>query len=510
MTDDRIIDPGKPSETASAFKAARHPTLINHQDEWLSWDGSAYQSIEEATIESEISEFLQGSKRWQAQGNNLIAVPYFAKSKDVKEVFTLLKHACHVPSNTMAPPSWLPGAPKKLAAIDPRNVISFRNGLLDIRTRKLYPATPAFFTRSALPFDFDPDAPKPERWLGFLDEVTAGKGDSGEPVPRPELVQLIREMMGYLISSDTSKQVVFHFYGQPRSGKGTVLRVLRSIVGERNTAAPTVQNLAGEFGPSSLIGKSLAMITDMATDNRQHLSAAASHINAISGEDPQTIRRMYREPWSGYLPTRFVLVSNALPNFGAHTLALSTRLRIVPFENSFQDRMDADLTAKLIAERAGIILWCLDGLDDLNLTGRFDEPADCATLKARLVLRSNPIVGFVAECCTVVRDVTIDKDVLYDRYLDYCDDVRVRPKPKEDFSEGLADLFPSVYASKRTHSPGSARKVPCYRNIVLNDTEMARLFKTDPGLAELGVDPLLRDEAGNLIMRDDREPAFEY
>jgi hypothetical protein len=72
----------------------------------------------------------------------------------------------------------------------------------DIDTRTLYPATPFFFMRTALEISYDANAPAPELWLAFLDEVTAGKGDDGQPIARPGLVTLIREMMGYLLSSD--------------------------------------------------------------------------------------------------------------------------------------------------------------------------------------------------------------------------------------------------------------------------------------------------------------------
>lgn len=507
-----VITPQDAAETARRFKAARFPTLITQQGEWLAWDGSAYQAIEDDTIKSSLSEFLQSAKVevFNTKTKSMLQVPFVPKPKDIEDVAKMLRHECHVRADTMAPPSWLTGAPRDLAALDPRNLISFKNGLLDITTRQLYEQTPFFFTRTALPLDYDANAPEPSGWLAFLEEVTAGRDEDGAPVARPELVHLIREMMGYLISHDTSKQVVFHLYGPPRTGKGTLLRVLSSIIGPRNTVSPTAQSLAGPFGLQSLIGKSVATITDMATTNQQHLSAAASHINAVSGEDLQTIDRKGITSWTGYLPTRFVVASNSLPNFGGHTSALAARLRVIPFENSFADRMNEGLTEKLKTERVGIINWCLDGLDLLSLTGRFCEPADCVKLKQRLVLRSDPIHGFVAECCTVARGESIDKDVIYDRYLDYCEDAHAKPKPKEDFTEGLVDLFPSVTAYKRPFASGSARRVPAYRGIVLNEVEMGRVYQIDPVLAGLGLirEGLLRDTDGNLIRRADDEADF--
>lgn len=516
MTDDIIVAPRKSAETAATFKAAIFPTLIKHQDEWLSHDGSAYQPIEDATVQARISEFLNAAKVavFKDDGSRADLAPYYPKIKDINEIYLQLGHLCHVERNTMSPPAWLPGAPAKYRALNPRNLISFKNGLLDITTRKLYAPTPFFFTRTALPIDYDKRAPAPKRWLAFLDEVTEGKNELGETIARPDLVTLIREMMGYLLSSDTSKQKVFHLCGQPRSGKGTVLRIITALIGQRNTVSPTIQSLANDFGPQSLIGKSLATITDMSTDNRGHLSAAASHINAISGEDYQTVQRKHTSSWNGFLPTRFLMVSNAVPNFGGHTAALAARLLIMPFENSFVGREDTELTKTLEAELAGILNWALDGLDDLNIAGNFAEPADCVKLKTRLVMRSDPVHGFVAEVCTVEPCDGVDKAALHDRYVEYCEEVHARPKSRDDFTESLTDLYPSVIASKRPFATGSTRKVPCYRNIRLNDIEAAKFFKVDAEMIECFgstiSEAMIRDGAGWPVIRDGAEPDFQY
>jgi putative DNA primase/helicase len=322
-----------------------------------------------------------------------------------------------------------------------------------------YPATPKFFTRTALPIAYDKNAPEPKRWLGFLDEVTAGKNDDGEIVARPAMVALIREMMGYLISSDTSMQRVFFLWGQPRSGKGTIMRVTTALVGKLNTSSPNIQSLAGDFGLQNLIGKSLATITDMNCDNKNQVSAAASVINGVSGEDFQSINRKNRDFWNGFLPSRFMLASNSLPNFGSHTGAMATRLLIVPFENSFVGREDRDLTPKLETELAGILNWCLDGLYDLQLRGDFEEPAESLKTKQRLILRSNPIHGFILECCTVETGADIAKDALYDAYADYCEETKSRVLPKSDFTAELTDLYPTI-AGAGIASPAPRGKSP--------------------------------------------------
>jgi putative DNA primase/helicase len=485
MIKDIVIEPDQPHRIAEQFKARDFPTLLNFQNEWLSHDGAAYQPVEDATILAKLNQFLKTAKTPIYVKSRIELVPFTPTPKAIADIHTMLKLDCHVPLNTMSPPSWLDETPVEYGGIDPKRIISFQNGLLDIATRKLYPATSKFFTRTALPIEYDENAPLPEQWLLFLKGVTAGKDDDGKIVERPETVTLIREMMGYLISSDTSMQRVFFLWGQPRSGKGTIMRVTTALVGKLNTSSPDIQGLAGDFGRQNLIGKSLATITDMNCDNRSQLSAAASVVNGVSGEDFQSINRKNRDFWNGFLPTRFVLASNSLPNFGSHTGAMATRLLIVPFENSFLGREDRELTDKLLTELPGILNWCLDGLDNLKQRGDFKEPAESLKTKQRLILRSNPIHGFILERCTVEANTDISKDVLYDAYADYCSETKSRVLPKSDFTEGLTELYPAIASSKHRVT-GTSKQIPCYRGVRLNDETAAQVYRLNPDLVELG------------------------
>jgi phage/plasmid-associated DNA primase len=102
----------------------------------------------------------------------------------------------HKPWDTMSPPCFLDA--RGFVGVDPRDLISVRNGLLHIRTRKLYEATPKFFTRTAIPVTYDPKAKVPRKWLRFLWQVTKRR--------RP-LVDLLQEAIGYTLSSDTHHQI---------------------------------------------------------------------------------------------------------------------------------------------------------------------------------------------------------------------------------------------------------------------------------------------------------------
>ncbi len=459
-TAEAVLSKETPYKSAKLFRAARYPDLINFQDEWLTWDGAAFIPLEDPTIRAAVMEFLEQAKVRTRVTDATGVVSYIngsfnPKPTHINAVYDMLRGQCHKEVGAVTPPVFLSGR------TDPRpqNLVSCRNGLVDITTGKLYDSTPDFFTRTALPINYDPNAPAPAQWLTFLADVTSG---------RQELIDLIWEMFGYLISSDTSHQKVFFLYGNPRSGKGTVLRTLVKLIGVENTCSPSIKNLAGTFGFQSMIGKTLAIISDMATDSRTDLSAAASSINAVSGEDYIEANRKNKEFWQGRLAARFVLAGNDLPGFGGHTAALAARLLILPFEEDYLGREDYNLSDNLAIELPSILNWAIAGLKSLRDRGRFEEAADCRAAKTRLLHRGNPVLGFVHErCITGELAARIGKADLYAAYGAYCDEYEVELKTPEVFARELYKAAPGV--RKMRPQDGHARTQE-FRGIRLVDS----------------------------------------
>src|SRR5206468_2564202 len=127
------------------------------------------------------------------------------------------------------------------------------NGLFNLRTGRLSKHTPQFFSNVLLPFSFDRNAPRPTRWLSFVDELFDDDKES---------IETLQEVAGYFLKPDTSLQKIFVIVGPPRSGKGTAARVITGLLGRENVASLTLASFQSNFGLQSLIGKSLAIISD--------------------------------------------------------------------------------------------------------------------------------------------------------------------------------------------------------------------------------------------------------
>jgi putative DNA primase/helicase len=117
-------------------------------------------------------------------------------------------------------------------------------------------------------------------------------------------------MFGYHVSGDTRQQKMFMLVGPKRGGKGTIARVLTRMIGRHNVAGPTLVSLGTNFGLQDLIGKPVAVISDARIGAKSDASLIAERLLSISGEDLQNVDRKYLPPWSGYLPTRIVVLTN--------------------------------------------------------------------------------------------------------------------------------------------------------------------------------------------------------
>ena len=150
--------------------------------------------------------------------------------------------------------------------------------------------------------------------------------------------------------------------------------MLTGLLGRHNVAAPTLAGLATNFGLSPLIDKPLALISDARLSGRTDSSVVVERLLSISGEDAITVDRKYREPWTGRLPARFVILTNELPRLSDSSGALASRFVALVLTRSFYGHENPLLTDELLAEAPGIFNWALDGLDRLTERGYFVVP----------------------------------------------------------------------------------------------------------------------------------------
>lgn len=338
---------------------------------------------------------------------------------------------------TVEPPAWLKGEEPFPAA----EALVCRNGILNVPAwlagqGGMHPLTPRLFSTSALDFDFLPKAPQPEAWLRFLGELWPEDKSA---------VQLLQEWFGYCLLCATHLQKILLIVGPKRSGKGTIARVLRGLVGVRNYVAPTLAGLSLPFGLWPLVGKTVAVVSDARLSGRTDAAVVAERLLSISGEDPQTIDRKFLSSITCKLAARFAVLTNELPRFGDASGALAGRFLILRLTRSFYGKEDPALTERLLAELPGILLWALEGLRSLRERGRFEQPESAKQLAQELEDLSSPIGAFVRDCCEIGSGYEVETDALYERWKTWCvAEGRKDPGEKSVFGRNLRAAVPGL------------------------------------------------------------------
>jgi putative DNA primase/helicase len=420
------------------FRKPAGRLLHHHRGSFFRWGGARYFEIGDDGLRARLYEFLDGCST--EKGN-----PVKPSAHLVNNILDGLRAVTYLDCG-IEPPAWLDAAPD-LAATD---IVPCRNGLLHLPSRTLAPLTPCFFALNGIDFDYQPNAPAPAQWLGFLTKLW--KDD-------PPSVETLQEIFGFCLTYDTGQEKAFLIVGPKRSGKGTIGRIMRALVGPDNTAAPTLAGLGTNFGLAPLIGKRLAIISDARLGGRADHQTIAERLLSITGEDAIDIDRKYRASWSGRLQTRFVILTNELPRVADASGALASRFIVLTLLQSFFGREDLQLTNRLLGELPGILNWAIDGLDRLRSRGHFVQPASSADAIQALEDLSSPVGAFLRDCCQIGTNFTIERSQLYRAWCDWCEIQGLdHTGPLETFGKNLRAALPAIKTTQPHSDDGKRRR----------------------------------------------------
>jgi len=148
------------------------------------------------------------------------------------------------------------------------------------------------------------------------------------------------------LGDETKYQKALGLIGPPRSGKGTIGRVLKGLLGNTGYVAIGLQTLGEDFGMANLIGKKLALVPDVKLDRRANITRIMERLLTTIGEDDQTINRKNEKYWQGKLTIRWLILGNDVPQFRGtdEAGALVARMIMIPMDENFLGREDFDLT----------------------------------------------------------------------------------------------------------------------------------------------------------------------
>jgi putative DNA primase/helicase len=342
----------------------------------------------------------------------------------------------------MKPDSWLTASSGEF--------ISLANGILDIATGALEPHSPDWFSFTTLPFPYDRNASCPD-FMRFLDSVWDDD---------LELKRALQLWMGYILISPMNDQKFAILIGESRGGKSTLARVMESMIGKSNTIGCDIMQFGSDFGLEPVIGKKLAVFSEVDKSAGKEVLIATERIKRITGKDPITVNRKNKGMVDTFFTTKIVIICNAVPPFINSNNSLTNRMIAFPFTKTFQGREDRNLDAKLEAELPGIFNWALEGARAL-LGGERLLQAEAGARKIEEIAEVlDNVKGYISDAVKFSDELHafVSCKVLFESYKTWCKESNYLPHGKKRFfQEFKGKTGNKVTAGIRKEAVGTVR-----------------------------------------------------
>lgn len=473
---------------AKAFEAASPDKHRHQKNTWIVLKDKRYRILEEDEIRKDVRVFATDCNvRKRSRAENGPAW-HNEKLRVTPNLITGVCEALEVIGGVRMPPEmpcpcWIKDADGRP---DPEKVIPLKNCLLDVNgdAPVIMDLTENYFTLNYLPVDYDPKADCP-LWIAFLGQIFQKKQLSSEKtewnpdaddftevyemVPDELSISTLQEFMGLLLTQITSYQKILGIVGPKRSGKGTIGRIIRSLVGQDNVASPTLTGLTNEHALQGLHHKTVVLVCDASiSGGNADTNRAVERLKSISGEDSQQINPKGKAQFEvSRLRARLIIMSNELQKLTDPTGALASRFVYLITTQSFIGREDVRLEEKLLAELPGIFNWAVEGLIRLLKRDYFLETEAGREAAAMAEELGSPVIEFVREWCEVGANRQIRGKELYDGYKRWYQEAGRAQKGRTRFYEEFQRAFPGCTRSKVRQEKSGTNPVWVFENIDL-------------------------------------------
>ena len=318
------------------------------------------------------------------------------------------------------------------------NMAVFKNGIVDFsgETPVMSNHTPDLFNLNVLPHEYDPDETCP-MWIEFLNQVFDGDQD---------IITQLQMWFGYCLTADVSLEKFALFKGPTGSGKGTITTMLSHVIGHENIAAPSIDRIHTNSALEEMAKKSIAMIPEAEEIPQNVKTAVLGTLKAVIGGDAVSYHEMYKGSRNSVFKLKINMTTNKMPKFNDPSGALVARALVFPMYNSYRDRQDHTLKARLLTEVVGVTNWAIEGLQKLRANNDTFIEAERG-LKEKKALREDmsPLSQFFKRMCHFDKDEESTIEGLYSAYRLWAASTGVsKPMPQSYFHQAVRDAMVPV------------------------------------------------------------------
>lgn len=337
-----------------------------------------------------------------------------------------------------------------------KNIIAFRNCVLDLETMERHDHNEKYETRIYLDFDYNPNA-KCKRWMQFLPEV----------INDESCIKVLQEFLGFVfVDKDRfSTSAALYLIGEGSNGKGVVYEVMEHILGDNLSTASLAQLCNGntaDYYCDQVNGKLLNLCSDMGSEN---FSAGGRYKTLVSREAIM-VRPIHKSPYKAEDMPLLMANINTMPLTTDNTDGYWRRMKVMSFDRKFTaEDADEELPMKLKSEISGIFNWILDGRTRIiQQKGKFTESKKMDQIKSRAMKESDSVLCFLdeREFTGKLEDTQSGELVkilaanIYKEYVEYCKSSNKHPKATTAFKQSMDRIGAEYFKSMKVDGMVSA------------------------------------------------------
>ena len=294
----------------------------------------------------------------------------------------------------------------------PPRYVGLLNGIYDLKNKSFMDHTPDIVFTNLINAKYNPEATCDD-----IDNLFKMVSEDNQ-----EVVQLLKEMIGYTIYRENSLEKSFLLKGEAGSGKSTLLNAIASFLGEENIISLSLSQLDGRFNTGLLksklanIGDDISYTTIKDTSTFKKLSTGERVTGEIKNETPFQFRSYAKLLFSG----------NRVPRMNDGSMALVDRFVIVPLNARIRgtDKQDPNFEKKITTDNARSYLLniAIKSLNELLERGRFIIPDVVQEELKEFDISNDPIKEWINSYHEDGNDIhNMSVNEAYNDYKDFCE-----------------------------------------------------------------------------------------
>ena len=285
------------------------------------------------------------------------------------------------------------------------------------------------FCLNRFPVKYDPNAPKPERFLRYLQDVYQGDDQI-----------TIQQYCGYCLLPTTVLQKALIIIGEGGEGKSVLGAILNGVIGEDNCYNESISTLQKAFGVANVEGKLLFIDDDL---SESALTNARMFKNLVTNKTTISAEKKFVQSNQIISFVRFVCFGNftlqALYDLSEGFQRRQLILQVKPKE---PDRVEDPFIDHEILENEaeGVMMWLLEGLNALIQNNWQITVSERTKEKSDSFKRENDsVLLFLTECDGIKLGEGLRAHCtgLYTAYEHFCRDNMLTPLKERNFLAAL-------------------------------------------------------------------------